>query len=117
MRPESASWLWDARQACAAASSFVEGTTFEEYAQDLRTRSAVERQLEILGESLNRVRQHDGETAALVPELARIVGMRNLLAHEYGVVDDRLVWDAAVREVPGLLQTLEQILAEQAPPV
>lgn len=43
--------------------------------------------------------------------------MRNLLAHEYGVVDDRLVWDAAVREVPGLLQTLEQILAEQAPPV
>ena len=117
MRIESASWLWDARQACAATSSFVEGSTFEEYSQDLRTRSAVERQLEILGESLNRVRQHDAETAALIPELVRIVGMRNLLAHESGVVAARLVWDAAVNEVPRLRGILDSLLAEQAPPV
>ncbi|MDO4242341.1 MAG: DUF86 domain-containing protein [Actinomyces sp.] len=112
MRPETRAWLWDAREACAAVTSFVDGLALETYADDLRTRSAVERQLEILGESLKRVRQHDPEVAVLVPDIANIIGMRNLLAHEYGVVDDRLVWDAAVHGVPGVLKALQALLNE-----
>ncbi|WP_353849779.1 HepT-like ribonuclease domain-containing protein [Arthrobacter sp.] len=36
-----------------------------------------------------------------VPELDRIVGMRNVIAHEYGEVDDEIVWAAATKRIPG----------------
>jgi uncharacterized protein with HEPN domain len=35
--------------------------------------------------------------------LVRIIGLRNILAHGYAVVDDTVVWDAASRRVPDLL--------------
>lgn len=37
---------------------------------------------------------------------------RNIIVHEYGHVDDRLVWDAVTRRIPGLSVLLEQLLDE-----
>ena len=70
MRPESRKYLWDASQ-------------------------AVDRQFEIIGESLAQLRTVDAETAASVPESARIVAFRNLLIHGYATVDDKIVWGAS----------------------
>ena len=61
------------------------------YHDDLLLRSAVERQFEIIGESLAQLRTVDAETAASVPDSARIVAFRNLLIHGYATVDDRIV--------------------------
>jgi uncharacterized protein with HEPN domain len=52
----------------------------------------VERQFEIIGEALAAFRRAAPERAGAIPELARIVNFRNVLAHEYGDVDDPLVW-------------------------
>ncbi|MGP6204625.1 HepT-like ribonuclease domain-containing protein [Microbacterium sp. F2] len=49
----------------------------------------------MIGEALNNLRRAYGDTAALIPEVERIIGLRNVLAHGYAVVDDSVVWTAA----------------------
>ncbi|WP_367619121.1 DUF86 domain-containing protein [Brachybacterium sp.] len=77
MQPESPTYLWDARRAAGLVHQFVSGRTFVEYTDDSMLRSAVERQFEIVGEALNRLRRVDPETAAQIPDLARIIAFRN----------------------------------------
>lgn len=81
MRPESRKYLWDVSQAVDRITRFVAGKTFQSYQADDLLRSAVERQFEIVGESLAQLRTVDAETASSVPESARIVAFRNLCSH------------------------------------
>ena len=108
MRPESYAHVWDALQAVRALRRFTQGVSEEDYLSDLMLSSAVERQIEILGEALNRVRKSEPQTADQIPDIRRIIGMRNIIAHEYGSVDGQLVWVAATTRIV----VLETILAE-----
>lgn len=53
----------------------------------MKTKSAVERQLAIIGEALNQLRTHD--PAGLPAYAARIIGMRNRLIYSYDNISDR----------------------------
>jgi len=112
MRPEAAALLWDARRASEQIAEFTAGLDEDAYLNDSLRRSAVERQLEIIGEALKNLRALDPETAALIPDLHRIIGLRNVLAHGYAVVDDRVVWAAASRHVPALEFVIVSLLHE-----
>lgn len=112
MPPESAAYLWDVRTAGRRVASFTAGLTQEGYAGDDLRRSAVERQLEIVGEALNRLRKADPETAARIPDLPRIIGLRNILIHGYAVVDDSVVWTAATHRLPELLNVVDGLISE-----
>lgn len=112
MRPESRKLIWDARDAAVRVLSFCSGKSFEDYLADEMLRSAVERQVEIIGEALNRLSHVEPEVAERVTELSKIVGMRNVLIHGYTTVDHRLVWDVVTNKVSGLAAHLETISAE-----
>lgn len=112
MQPEAAKLVWDAREAADRIAQFVGKRTIEEYLADPIIRSAVERQFEIVGEALGRLRSVDAAAAASIPELARVVAFRNLLIHGYAEVDDRLVWDVVVTKLPGLRKALRALLPE-----
>lgn len=112
MRREAGAHLWDAAEAAALVHQFASGTTEAEFTSDPLVRSAIERQLEILGESLNRLRRDDVDTADRVPGLDKIVGMRNVLAHEYGDIDYEIVWRAATTGIPALMPVLKELLDE-----
>jgi len=112
MRPESAAHLWDAREAARRVTEFIDGLDESRYLADPLRRSAVERQLEIVGEALNNLRRVDEVTAGEVPDLKRIVGLRNVLAHGYAVLDDAVVWAAASGRVPALIETLNDLLGD-----
>ncbi len=116
MRPESSAHLWDACEAAKLVEEFARGADEATFRSDLRTRSAVERQLEVLGEALVRLRRDDPDTASRVPEVDRIIGMRNVIAHEYGDIDYAIVWAAVKRRVPVLLVVLAELLAEAEAP-
>ncbi|MCC2028102.1 HepT-like ribonuclease domain-containing protein [Microbacterium sp. NPDC077644] len=116
MRLESAKLLWDAGQAAHAVRTFTDGVTKEQFFTDLLLRSAVERQLEILGESLVRLRRDDFGAAGRIPELHKIIGMRNVIAHEYGDIDYETVWVAVTRYIGPLISDLDRLLAEADPP-
>lgn len=112
MRPEAGAPLWDAAEAARLVHEFVGNRTAAEFVSDLVIRSAIERQLEILGEALNRLRRVDADTAAFIPDLDKIVGMRNIIAHEYGHIDYEIVWQAATTRVPALIPILNDLVGQ-----
>ena len=110
MRSEAGAYLWDAAEAARLMDEFARGRTEDEFNSDLMIRSAIERQAEILGEALNRLRRDDADTAARVPDLEKIVGMRNIIAHEYGDIDYEIVWRAATTGIPALIPDLNELV-------
>ncbi|MGO0604484.1 HepT-like ribonuclease domain-containing protein [Brevibacterium linens] len=85
----------------------------ESFASNLLIRSAVERQLEILGETLKKFRIAEPELAESIPKIHRIVAMRNVIAHEYGEIDYGIVWAALAAEVPEVLLRVEHMLRDE----
>lgn len=84
--------------------------TFSEYEHNLMLRSAVERQFEIIGEALNRAEVEQPDLTVAIPDLRRIVGLRNRIIHGYDSVDDQLLWQVVTTHVPTLARQLEQLL-------
>lgn len=111
MRRETgdAAFLWDMHDACVLVIGFCEGMTLEAYRANVLVRSAVERQIEIVGEAARGVSK---EFKAAHPEIAwrAIVAQRHVLAHEYGEVEDELIWRVASVRVPELLGLLLPLL-------
>lgn len=103
--------LLDALTACRAIQSFVAERTFDEYAQNLMMRSAVERQFEIIGESLNQAEKENADLELLVPDARRIVGLRNRIIHGYDSVDDELLWQTVQTHIAPLAGLLEKLLS------
>ena len=113
MRLESKKYLYDVARAAALALEFVRGKSFAEYAADALLRSAVERQLEIVGEALVRLAKIDPETAAQISEHKRIVAFRNILIHGYADIDHRIVWGVLEGKLPAARREAEGLLAAE----
>ena len=116
MQRDPASFLWDAVQAADAVIAFTSGRTMEDFRRDLQLRSAVERQLEIVGEAFSRLSRVDPALAGQIPNLSRIIGLRNILVHGYAQVDSDRVWRIVQENLPELRATLERLLGEIPPP-
>lgn len=116
MQHEPRSYLWDARRAGEAALRYVQGRTLDEYRADDYFRSAVERQLQNLGEAIAQLARVDAETATRIPDMRRIVAFRNVLVHGYARLDHDVVWNVIHQHLPGLVGALDALLAELGPP-
>ena len=113
MRVESKKYLFDVSCAVANAMRFVAGKTFEDYEHDALLRSAVERQLEIVGEALAQLARIDEATASLISEYRRIIGFRNILIHGYAEINSRLVWGVLETKLPIVRKEAEALLSEE----
>ena len=102
--------LHDVRQAVDAIQRFCCDRQLEDYRADLMLRSAVERQYEIIGEALNRLRKLDPTMAAGIAECDRIIGFRIVLAHGYDSVDDRISWDVVQNKLPVLEKDIARLM-------
>jgi len=94
--------LWDALEAARKIQRFAAGLDLQAYQADELVRSAVERQFEIIGECLVRLRREHPDIAAQVPNLHRIIAFRNVLVHGYASIDDKLVWGVVEAQLPAL---------------
>ena len=115
MQRDPKAYLWDAREALNAITTFTHGRTREEFLQDLMLRSAVERQFEIVGETLGQLARHDQSLANQIPDLPRIVAFRNILVHGYAIVDSDRVWRVVHESLQELREAVNQLLTD-APP-
>lgn len=104
--------LYDVQLAAEAIGDFCAGKAEADYLSHLMLRSAVERQYEIIGEALNRLRKLSPGTADRISECHRIIGFRNVLAHGYDVVDDRISWDIVQNKLPLLQVEIAALIQE-----
>jgi len=106
----------DAIKACELISQFIQGMKEEDFYNDAKTKAAVERKIEIIGESLNRIKAIDSDMLAKVDNWREIIGFRNIIAHGYDVVEDEIVWDSVINDIPKLLNQLENIKKDNLEP-
>ncbi|MCA0175572.1 MAG: DUF86 domain-containing protein [Proteobacteria bacterium] len=105
-------WLFDAVMAVEAAQAFVVGLDLPGYEASLLVRSAVERQLEILGEAGVRLLRDDPTLTEQVPALRLAIGLRNRIIHGYDTVDDETVWRTVQDDLPALGTQLRAMLPQ-----
>lgn len=100
----------DARITAEWLHTRFEGLSYEGFMSDEVLQAALERKLEIIGEALIRALRADESLVGMVPDLHRIIGLRNVLAHGYDVIDLYELHLIATTELSGLIMTLANIL-------
>jgi len=91
------SWLYDILQSINEIESFYEGKSriFEEYVSDIKTKRAIERDLEIIGEAVNRIFIKGNDFQ--LDNAEKIIGTRNRIIHGYD-----LIWSIVINHLPKL---------------
>lgn len=103
-------WLFDILNSIHEIESYFENAPkmFEIYKNDLKTKRAVERNIEIIGEAMNRVLKAD-ETI-IISNSRKIVDVRNRIIHGYDSVSDDVIWGIVIRNLPLLKEEIEVLL-------
>ncbi|HNF16303.1 MAG TPA: DUF86 domain-containing protein [Leptospiraceae bacterium] len=87
---------------------FLNGVSFENYVKDIKLISAVERQLEIMGEAVKRLSKEIRNSFPDI-EWKQIAGLRDMISHGYDVIDQKEIWNICNSSVPNLLPKVEEI--------
>ncbi|AVR46028.1 hypothetical protein C7S20_12615 [Christiangramia fulva] len=91
MTEKGKKYLSDILIAIDLIENFIADTPdFNLYQNDLKTQSAVERQLAIIGEALNKLKQIESNLS--IQNDKQIIGFRNRLVHAYDSIDNAIVW-------------------------
>lgn len=113
MQPDVEKRILDAINACQLIEEFTGGCDYQHFSESALLRSAVERQFEIVGEALNRASHDDTSLGHRIPEIPKVIGLRNRLIHGYDAVDDQLIWDIVQTKIIPLHEALEALLADE----
>jgi uncharacterized protein with HEPN domain len=100
----------DILDAISLIDAFLAGFDFEAYKSDLKTKSAVERQMQIITEAAYRL-DVDGEKMAPGIDWEGFRGMGNLLRHAYHRIDDGIMWNTVKEELPTMREAATKALA------
>lgn len=103
------SYLWDIREACKDILSFIIGLSFHDFSNNKMVRYAIERQILVIGEAANHLSEEFINNSANIP-WRRIIGMRNIIAHEYGEILVERIWITAKDHIEDLLNNVNQFL-------
>ena len=112
MDPEIKTWLFDVLQSIAEIESYFEGKPkrFDEYIADIKTKRAVERDIEIIGEAVNRILKKDKDFK--IVNAQKIIGARNRIAHGYDKISDDLLWSLVINHLPKLKSEIAVLIEE-----
>lgn len=100
--------IWNAAQEIL---SFTVDMDYDTLKADRRTQAAVLCEMVVLGEAANRLSPEFRAKHSTVP-WRDIIGMRNILAHQYDKVDSDVVWDVIRQDIPELIALLQPLLVE-----
>jgi len=105
-------WLFDILSSINEIESYFVETPkiFEIFQNDLRTKRAVERNIEIIGEAMSRILKEYPKIN--ISNSRKIVDVRNRIIHAYDAVSDDVIWGIVIRNVPILQKEVEKLLNE-----
>jgi uncharacterized protein with HEPN domain len=104
-------WLYDIFNAILEIEGFLPVTAeFAAYQNDLKTKRAIERNLEIIGEAMNQILAND--SSIQLTNSRKIVDTRNRIIHGYSTVSDEVIWGIVHDHLPILKQEVQHLLNE-----
>lgn len=109
MDDEIKAWLYDIVQSISEIESYFQGRPkiFEDYKSDLRTKRAIERNLEIIGEAVSRILKKD--SSLKLSNSRKIVDTRNRIIHGYDTITDEVIWGIVINHLPLLKEEIETL--------
>ncbi len=109
MDNEVKTWLKDIEQAIQEINSFIpEIKNFKDFQKDLKTKRAVERNIEIIGEAMTRILK--AEPNIKISDTRKIVDTRNRIIHGYDSVSEDILWGIIIRNLPTLNEEVKELL-------
>jgi uncharacterized protein with HEPN domain len=102
-------YLVDMLESAKIAWDYVFDKTWDEFYGDIQCQDAVVRRIEIIGEAARRLSQETRDKFPQIP-WREMTSMRNLVIHEYDVVDINQVWDTVQNRLPTLIEELAKIV-------
>lgn len=108
MNAEINVWLEDIENAIDEINDFLpQNKNFLSFQKDLKTKRAVERNIEIIGEAMSRILKVDPTIE--ISNARKIVDTRNRIIHGYDSVSDDVIWLITIRYLPILSQDIEKL--------
>ncbi|HOZ15914.1 MAG TPA: DUF86 domain-containing protein [Tenuifilaceae bacterium] len=103
-------YLYDIKFAIDEVDSYFtqKEKRFENYSKDILLKRAIERDLEIIGEAINRILLIDPEFP--IQNARKIVGLRNQIIHAYDNISDENIWGIIMNHLPKLKEEIENFL-------
>lgn len=83
---------------------------FDEYCKNLMLRRAVERNISIIGEAVNKIIRDNPNIK--ISNARAIIATRNRVIHDYAAVTDDVMWKIVINDLPKLKIEVETLLAE-----
>ncbi len=111
MEDQIKTWLTDIKLCIEEINEFLpDKKNFFEFQKDVKTRKAIERNIEIIGEAANRIFKLNADIK--ITNVRKIIATRNRIIHGYDSVSEDIVWSIVVRDFPELLIEVQQLLIE-----
>jgi uncharacterized protein with HEPN domain len=109
MEIEIKTWLADIKQAIAEINLFLPNKNdFYAFQHDLKTKRAIERNIEIIGEAVNRIIKANPEFP--ITHARKIIDTRNRIIHGYDSVSEEIIWAIVVNELGNLEKEVDDLL-------
>lgn len=100
----------DILRAIDEVETFCRRKTIEDFRADRALQLVVERELEIIGEAMARLQREHADLAGQITDASKIIGLRNVLAHGYDVLEHEILWDVVVNKLASLKTGIERLL-------
>ena len=108
MQEEIRVWLEDIEKSIVEIESFLPTPKiFQEFKKDLKGKRAIERNIEIIGEAMNRILRLD--STINLSDTRKIVDTRNRIIHGYDSVSDEIIWLIVIKYLPILLKQVIEL--------
>ena len=105
-------WLFDIKIAIDEIDTFFnnEEKDFFKYRTNVMLKRAVERNLEIIGEAVNRIITRDNLFTEKISNAKAIIGLRNQVIHAYDNISDENIWSILINHLPKLQIEIDNLI-------
>tara|TARA_R110000868_G_scaffold289359_3_gene549492 strand:- start:502 stop:852 length:351 start_codon:yes stop_codon:yes gene_type:complete len=105
-------WLYDIKLAIEEVDSYFDERerNFFEYQENVMLKRAVERDLEIVGEAINRILKRDENFIEQISNARSIIGLRNQVIHAYDNISDENIWSVLTTHLPKLKKEIDDLI-------
>lgn len=104
-------FLQDIKNSLEKIFNYTKNINFDEFLADEKTRDAVERNLEIIGEAVKNISIEIRQTHPNIP-FRQVAGMRDKLIHDYFGIDYEIIWKTITDKLPEFYSDIIKLIKE-----